>query len=211
MSKISLTASMRSNLLSLQNTQKLFNSVQDRLSTGNKVNSALDNPDSFFTAAALNNRASDLNGLMDSMGQAVQTLKAADQGIQTLTKLVEQAKSLTSTALDASIIKTNVTGTMRIDVHDSDPNGVADAAGVNVGDKITIRSGDSNKVESNFGQVFSESTLLTTFAGAGSSARLLKMDVYVSGTKYTVDGTVAGTAATATVGSLINNINIHQV
>ena len=71
MSDISLTASMRSNLLSLQNTADLMDRTQERLSTGNKVNSALDNPSSYYTARSLDNRASDLGSLLDSMGQGI--------------------------------------------------------------------------------------------------------------------------------------------
>ena len=77
MSDISLTASMRSNLLSLQNTQSLMDTTQERLSTGKKVNSALDNPSSFYTEQSLTNRASDLNRLLDSIGQSIQVIKAA--------------------------------------------------------------------------------------------------------------------------------------
>ena len=88
MADITLTSSMRSNLLSLQNTQSLMDRTQNRLATGYKVNTALDNANSFFTASNLNNRAADLNGLLDTMGQAVQTIKAADQGITAITKLV---------------------------------------------------------------------------------------------------------------------------
>lgn len=74
--------------------------TQNRLSTGLKVTSALDNPGSFFTASNLNNRASDLNALLDTMGQAVQTIKAADEGITAITTLVQQAKSLANQAMD---------------------------------------------------------------------------------------------------------------
>ena len=102
MSNISLTASMRSNLLSLQNTQSLMDMTQERLSTGKKVNSAIDNPSSYYTAQSLNNRASDLGALLDSMGQAVQTIKAADEAIQSITKFAEQAKAVASSALDSS-------------------------------------------------------------------------------------------------------------
>src|SRR5574344_2273149 len=102
MSQISLTASMRSNLLSLQNTQSLMDMTQERLSTGNKVNSAIDNPSSYYTAQSLNNRASDLSNLLDSMGQAISTIKAADEGIKAITTFVEQAKAVASSALDTS-------------------------------------------------------------------------------------------------------------
>ena len=99
---IHLSAAVRQNLLSLQSTADLMSKTQHRLATGLKVNSALDNPNSFFTASALNNRASDLGGLLDDMGQSIQTLKAADQGIQSITKLVEAAKGKANQALQSS-------------------------------------------------------------------------------------------------------------
>lgn len=101
MSGITLTASMRSNLQSLQKTQSLMDMTQERLSTGNKVNSAIDNPSSYYTAQSLNNRASDLSSLLDSMGQAIQTIKSADQAITSITKFAEQAKAVASSALDS--------------------------------------------------------------------------------------------------------------
>ncbi|MBQ9731631.1 MAG: flagellin [Alphaproteobacteria bacterium] len=103
MSNISLTASMRSNLLSLQNTQGLMDLTQERLSTGKKVNSAIDNPSSYYTAQALSNRASDLSALLDSMGQAIQTIKAADEGIEAITTFAQQAKAVAQSAADSSV------------------------------------------------------------------------------------------------------------
>ena len=94
MADISLTASMRSNLLSLQNTQSLMDMTQERLSTGKKVNSAIDNPSSYYASQSLTNRASDLNALLDSMGQAIQTIKAANEGIESITAFAEQAKAV---------------------------------------------------------------------------------------------------------------------
>jgi len=102
MSQISLTASMRSNLLSLQNTADLMSQTQERLATGKKVNSAIDNPSSYYTAQSLNNRANDLSGLLDSMGQAVSTIKAANEGIEAITSFVEQAKAVAQSALDTT-------------------------------------------------------------------------------------------------------------
>lgn len=95
---IVLSSSMTTNLLTLKNTQKLMDATQNRLSTGKKVNSALDNASSYFTASSLNNRAADLSTLLDSMGQSVQTIKAADEGIKSITKLVQNAKSQANTA-----------------------------------------------------------------------------------------------------------------
>jgi flagellin len=100
-SNITLSSSVRQNLLSLQDTAALSSLTQNRLATGKKVNSALDNPGNFFTSQSLNNRASDLNSLLDSIGQATQTLKAADQGITSVTKLVESAKSIAKQARQA--------------------------------------------------------------------------------------------------------------
>ena len=94
MADISLTASMRTNLLSLQNTQSLMDMTQERLSTGLKVNSAIDNAASYYTAQSLNNRANDLNALLDSMGQGIQTIQAANEGIEAITDFVEQAKAI---------------------------------------------------------------------------------------------------------------------
>lgn len=100
-SDVVLTAALRNNLLSLQNTQRSIDTTQFRLATGRKVNSALDNPQSFFAAQALNNRASDLTRLLDSIGQSIQVIKAADNGVTALTQLIEQADSIAQSARDA--------------------------------------------------------------------------------------------------------------
>jgi flagellin len=93
-----LSAASRSNLLSLQSTQKMIDSTQLRLATGKKVNSALDNPQSFFQSQSLSNRASDLTRLLDGIGQSIRTIEGADKGITALTKLVEQAGSIADEA-----------------------------------------------------------------------------------------------------------------
>jgi flagellin-like hook-associated protein FlgL len=72
--------------------------TQERLSTGKKVNSAIDNASSFYQARALTNRASDLDGLLDSMGQGIQTIQAANEGIEAITSFVEQMKSVAQSA-----------------------------------------------------------------------------------------------------------------
>jgi flagellin len=102
MSGIVLSASVRQNLLSLQSTADLLSTTQNRLATGNKVNSALDNPTNFFTAQGLNNRASDITNLLDSIGNGVQVLQAANTGITSLQKLVDTAKSLASQVLQTT-------------------------------------------------------------------------------------------------------------
>jgi flagellin-like hook-associated protein FlgL len=100
--EISLTGAMRANLLSLQNTVNLLNRTQDRLSTGKKVNSALDNPTNFFAAKTHTNRANDIAGRKDSMNEAIQTVKAATSGIEAITTLIESAKGIAQAALATS-------------------------------------------------------------------------------------------------------------
>jgi len=98
MSDIVLSAGVRSNLLQLQQTSNLIDQTQIRLSTGKRVNSALDNAINFFTAQGLDNRANDLSGLLDSMSNAINTIQAANNGITAITKLVQSAQALTSQA-----------------------------------------------------------------------------------------------------------------
>ena len=102
MGGISLTASMRSNLLSLQNISGQVSSTQNKLATGNKVNSAIDNPSSYYTALSLNNRADDLNALLDSMGQAVSTIKAATTALESAADFLEQASAVATQALETA-------------------------------------------------------------------------------------------------------------
>jgi flagellin len=103
MSGIVLSASVRQNLLSLQSTASLLATTQNDLATGNKVNSALDNPTNFFTAQSLNNRASDISNLLDGIGNGVQVLQAANTGITSLQSLVASAQSIANQVLQSPV------------------------------------------------------------------------------------------------------------
>ena len=92
-SNITLSAGVRQNLLSLQNTASLMSTTQNRLATGKKVNTALDNPTNFFTSSSLQSRANDLNALLDSMSNGIKTLETADNGLTAITKAVESMQS----------------------------------------------------------------------------------------------------------------------
>jgi flagellin len=112
MSGIVLSASVRQNLLSLQSTASLLATTQNALATGNKVNSALDNPTEFFTAQGLNNRASDISNLLDGIGNGVQVLQSANTGITSLQSLIANAQSIANQVLQAPTgytTKSNVT------------------------------------------------------------------------------------------------------
>ncbi|WP_407519220.1 flagellin [Methylobacterium oryzisoli] len=106
-SSITLSAATRQNLLSLQDTANLLSTTQSRLSTGKKVNSALDNPTNFFTAQSLTARSSDLSSLLDGISNGIQAIQSANQGITSLQKLLDTAKS---TAQQALADKTGGTG-----------------------------------------------------------------------------------------------------
>jgi flagellin-like hook-associated protein FlgL len=112
MSNIVLSASVRQNLLSLQSTASLLATTQNDLATGNKVNSALDNPTEYFTAQGLNSRASDISNLLDGIGNGVQVLQAANTGITSLQSLVSSAQSIANQVLQSPVgytTKSNVT------------------------------------------------------------------------------------------------------
>jgi flagellin len=100
--EISLTSAMRANLLSLQSTTTLLNRTQDRLSSGKRVNSALDNPTNYFAAQNHIARADDFASRKDSMTEAIQTVKTASTGIDSITTLLESAKGIAQSALSTS-------------------------------------------------------------------------------------------------------------
>ena len=117
MSGIVLSAAVRQNLLSLQSTAELLATTQNRLASGKKVNTALDNPTNFFTAQGLDNRASDINNLLDSISNGVQVLQAANTGLTSLQKLVDTARSIANQVLQTTTgytTKANVTTTVGV-------------------------------------------------------------------------------------------------
>jgi len=93
-SDVVLSGALRNNLLSLQNTQRAIDTTQLRLATGLRVNSALDNPQNFFTAQSLSNRASDFTRLLDGINQSIRTIEEANTGVEALSDLINQAESI---------------------------------------------------------------------------------------------------------------------
>lgn len=137
-----LSSALRTNLLSLQGTQSNIDKVQRALSTGLKVNSALDNPQNFFAAKSLNNRAGDLSRLLDGIGQSISSIQAADKGISSLTKLVEQADSIAQQAADTiSNANTQAKLTSTVDLTKYDQ--LTDLSTIFNGDNFTITTTDS--------------------------------------------------------------------
>ncbi|TGU74969.1 flagellin [Geomonas terrae] len=128
-SDISLTAGMRTNLLNLQQTSKLLNRTQERLSSGKQVNSALDNPTNYFAAQNATQRASDLADRKDGMAEAVQTVSAANAGITAITGLINAAKGIAQSALSTSDTSTRSTLSTQYDTIRSQIDNVSSDSG----------------------------------------------------------------------------------
>jgi flagellin len=194
MSGITLSASVRQNLLSLQSTASLLATTQNDLATGNKVNSALDNPTSFFTAQGLNNRASDINNLLDQIGNGVQVLQAANTGITSLQSLVSSAQSIANQVLQAptgystksSVSSSAITGATAENLLGSGGNGTV--------------TGTAQTTDQNTGTApaITSSTLLVGTAGATSDDLSTAI---TDGSVLNVDGKTITFSATATAPS----------
>jgi flagellin-like hook-associated protein FlgL len=199
MADITLTSSIRSNLLSLQNTAALLDRTSTRLSTGLKVNSALDNPGSFFTARSLSNRANDLTKLQDGIGQAIQTLKTADKGITSITNLVEQAKSIADQAKEALASGTVTTlSSAALTAGATVGMNIASAFGtIATGDVITIQVSNGASTTISGGNTITEVLAAITAIDSGVTATYnsttYKIDIVAdAGTVINFDGSSAG-------------------
>ena len=195
MSDIILSSSVRQNLLSLQSTADLLSTTQNRLATGKKVNTALDNPTNFFTAQSLDNRASDINNLLDGIGNGVQVLQAANTGITSLQKLVDTAKSIANQVLQSP-------------VGYSARSTVSSAAAVggtaaNLVDGTVIKSGDVLAIAAAPGQPAFSFTF-----GANTSLAQLNTALSASNLSATLDSsnklviTTTNDAASSTIGAV---------
>jgi flagellin-like hook-associated protein FlgL len=169
MSDITLSAGIRSNLLALQSTADLQARTQGRLATGKKVNSALDNPINFFTASALTARAGDLGNLLDSVSNAIQTLNAANNGITSLTKLVQNAQAIVQQAQQSAATTATYTGTV---------SGLTAASSfaVTTGNTITINDGTATTTITSAGTLTVQQILTAVNGGAAAVKAELSSD-----------------------------------
>ena len=181
MGDITISSAVRTNLLTLQNTAQMMAQTQNRLATGLKVSSALDNPQSYFTAAGLSSRATDMSALLDSMSLGVQTLKAADEGIKSIQKLVDQAKSVANQALQSKATETSVTETV-------EAAAIAGTAGART---VTFQIGTASAVSVEFGTA--------TYASAASSATAIESEL---AGLVSAGGTLAGLTVSRSGGDL---------
>jgi len=219
MTDIILSSGVRGNLLSLQNTAKLLERTQERLATGLKVNSALDDPTAFFTSASLNNRAADLTRLLDSISLGVQTLEAADVGIKGITDLLETAQASARQALQAPgpatpAIAATIVGSVDLGVDvaaiitgDVDLSGDAAVAAATGTLTIAVAGGATANID--FGALTTNAGLDTALAAAATTTGLTIAVNGVSGfiditagdntTSFTTSGTASGAGANSGV------------
>ena len=166
---ITLTSGMRSNLFSLQNTQKLMESTQKRLSSGKKINSALDDPMNYFAAQGHTQRASDLAFRKDEMTEGIQTIKAGDAGIEAITDLIASAKSLAQSALSAS-------STSEINDLETQYNELLDQVDTLAADSgykgINLLGGTTQQLNVKFDESGDSSITVTGFDGSSSGLTL---------------------------------------
>jgi flagellin len=223
MSGITLSASVRQNLLSLQSTASLLATTQNDLATGNKVNSALDNPTSFFTAQGLNNRASDINNLLDQIGNGVQVLQAANTGITSLQSLVASAQSIANQVLQAptgystksSVSSTAVTGATAENLLGPGSNNTVTGTAAGATASTTLLSGLTTPVTTADSLTIDGKTI--SFANTGTStssssgASLNLATATVGDLESAIDAiTGTATASTLSTGALVLSTGTAQ-
>ncbi len=165
MSDIVLSAGVRSNLLQLQQTSDLITKTETRLSTGKRVNSALDNPINYFTAQGLSSRANDLNSLLDSMTTGINTIQAANNGISAITKLVQSAQSLVSQGRQTTNSAVRATLSAQFDNLLGQIDQLAADSGFN---GINLLNGDNLTI--NLNETGSSTTTITGYTDTTASA-----------------------------------------
>ena len=195
MSDITLSAGVRQNLLTLQSTADMMATTQNRLATGKKVNSALDNPTNFFTSQSLSARANDLGNLLDGIGNAIKTIEAADNGITAITKLVESAQSTARQALQDGGAGS---GTIIESSSSISTNGLTPIAGESIQDQA------KRQTLANLGFAAGDTiTVQTTDTGTGSVSNI----TITVGTTQKTDGT----GPVSTVQDVLDVINASGI
>ncbi|MGD0884131.1 MAG: hypothetical protein ABSA46_04505 [Thermodesulfovibrionales bacterium] len=186
--QVSLTTGMQANLIALQNTQALINTTQQALSTGKSVNSALDNPVDYFEAQSLDSTASDLASYGDGMSNAIQTIQAANQGVSSITSLINAAKGIAASAGNAVSSTTSSGNTYQTDTLTFN--------NMKSGDSITIAGSTFTAVDA------------TTAAIGATQFRVGTDDAQTAQNFVATVGVALGASAT-TIGVSTDQINVQ--
>jgi flagellin-like hook-associated protein FlgL len=211
MSNVTLTAGIRANLLALQTTSADLTSTQEALATGKKVNSASDNPSSYFTSQNLTQTANNLSNLLDQIGQGSQTINAATDGLNGLTSLLQQALSTVQQAQSSNwTVAASTTGNVSL----SSSANTSLAAGT-----LTIDVGSSTynvsiAASATLGQI---ETAINSTTGLGSAGSVTATDdgsghLILTSNNAPIGFTVVANATSAALGvttnSTTNNVAI---
>jgi flagellin-like hook-associated protein FlgL len=202
LSTINLTSGMRANLFSLQKTSKDMEVTQKRLATGLRVNNALDDPINFFSAQEHRLRANDLASRKDGMSEALQTIRAANDGVEGINDLIAQAKSLAQSALSAGVTDAGDFATQYGVVIDQINKMAADSGykAVNL-----LQSGELT-VE--FGPSAGDSTLkLTGFGDTTAAFNITGMSDAGTGTDWVVGGAIQSSNIQTAIDGLEDAMN----
>ena len=201
LSTISLTSGMRANLFSLQKTSRDMETTQNRLATNLRVNTALDDPINFFAAQEHRLRASDLASRKDGMSEAIQTIKAANVGVEGINNLIAQAKSLAQSAMSATVSEATTLATQYGKVL-TQINQMANDSGYKGTNLL-----QSGSLTVQFAPTANQSFLNVTGFGDSTAAfniAGLTAEVSTAGTTWVVSGQT--TVTTSAVQTSINNL-----
>jgi len=222
-SQVTLTAAMRSNLTTLQATSNLLDRTQERLATGKKVNTALDNPTNFFSAAAHTTRANNLTNRKDGMTEAVQAIKATNAGIEGIKALLESANGIVATAATASSTSydtlytqfNTIIGEINDLIEDSKYKGTNFLGGTAVSLDVIFNESGTNKLtlqgfDAQFSALLNSNNIGANAATAGGfsalAANVLGGSAATISLFQSADGTAAGFSIAENLTAISNGI-----
>ena len=197
MATVSLSQGVLANLLALQNTTNTINTVQNQLATGKKVNSALDNPTSFFLANSFQTSINNLNSVLDKISVGQRTLDAANTGLSDLTSLLQSAQGTLNQALASSATTSTLTGTAT--------SVTSSTTFLSLGfantDVITVNDGTTNTTTFTAASTQTVSALLT-FINAGGNTGNNKLRAELAGDgRLLLEGATGTASITITTNS----------
>ena len=197
-SDVVLSAGVRQNLLSLQSTAQMMSITQNRLATGKRVNTALDNPVNFFTSSGLTSRAKDLSALLDSMENGIKTIEAADNGITSIKKTIESMKSTLLQARQDKSFKSatysiGLTTPAATDVLTLSGGAVTGSVNVDLVNTQAVRTSASNYANMDFNSngVFDGSLTFTVATNGGTARSVVVAATSDTNITIAVDGGAA--------------------
>jgi flagellin len=194
---IALSNGLRNSLNALGSLDADITKTNNRLATGKKVASALDNASIFFQARGFQNKAGSLASIQDGLTTGLKTLEAAGKALEAIDKtlgsikgLLQQATTLTGTAQTDVIAQANALRTKLDDfVKDAGFNGTNLLNGTGAGfdlkvtfDAETPTSSTTTGVDFKIAAA-GGLNLATAFTAAALPANITSVDTAVAATR----------------------------